>query len=141
MMTVLAAVLALAVGLAGGFLARKALVSWRMTTAEARAAKLMADAEMEAETKVRTSLDEVRQEISAMRKEAEQDIRLRRQEIKGLEDRLTKREESAEAKLDELQAREKNLEQAGRNAEELREELARTVGEQRRELERVSRLT
>jgi ribonuclease Y len=141
MMTVVAAVLALAVGLAGGFLARKALVSKGMTTAEARAAKLMADAEMAAETKVRTSLDEVRQEISAMRKEAEQDIRLRRQEIKGLEDRLTKREESAEAKLAELQAREQKLEQAGRAAEELREELARTVGEQRRELERVSRLT
>jgi ribonucrease Y len=141
MMTVVAAVFALAVGLAGGFLARKALVSKGMTTAEARAAKLMADAEMAAETKVRTSLDEVRQEISAMRKEAEQDIRLRRQEIKGLEDRLTKREESAEAKLAELQAREQKLEQAGRAAEELREELARTVGEQRRELERVSRLT
>jgi ribonuclease Y len=141
MMTVLAAVSALAVGLAGGFLARKALVSNRMTTAEARAAKLMADAELEAETKVRTSLDEVRQEISAMRKEAEQDIRLRRQEIKGLEDRLTKREQSAEAQLGELQAREKKLEQAGKDAEELREELARTVGEQRRELERVSRLT
>jgi ribonuclease Y len=141
MVTVLAAVLALAVGLAGGFVARKALVSRRMTTAEARAAKLMADAEMEAETKVRTSLDEVRQEISAMRREAEQDIRLRRQEIKRLEDRLTKREESAEAKLGELQAREQKLERAGREAEELREELAKMVGEQRRELERVSRLT
>jgi ribonuclease Y len=141
MMTVIAAVLALGVGLAGGFLARKALVSRRMTTAESRAAKLMADAEMEAETKVRTSLDEVRQEISAMRKEAEQDIRLRRQEIKGLEDRLTRREASAEAKLAELQAKEQKLEQAAGAAEELREELARTVGEERRELERVSRLT
>jgi ribonuclease Y len=141
MMTVLAAVLALAAGLAGGFLARNALVSRRMTTAEARAAKLMADAEMDAETKVRTSLDEVRQEVSAMRREAEQDIRLRRQEMKRLEDRLTKREEAAEAKLGELQAREQKLERAGREAEELRGELVKTVGEQRQELERVSRLT
>jgi ribonuclease Y len=141
MMTVLAAVLALAVGLAGGFLGRKVLVSRRMTTAEARAAKLMADAETEAETKVRTSLDEVRQEISAMRKEAEQDIRLRRQEIKALEDRLTRREESADAKLVELRAREQKVEQAGTDAEQLREVLARTVAEQRKELERVSRLT
>jgi ribonuclease Y len=141
MMTVIAAVLALAVGLAGGFVARKALVSRRMTTAEARAAKLMADAEMAAETKVRTSLDEVRQEISAMRKEAEQDIRLRRQEIKGLEERLTRREVSADAKHTELQAREQKLEQAGKAAEELRGELARIVAEQRRELERVSHLT
>src|SRR5437870_10704672 len=124
METVLAAVLALAVGLAGGFLARKALVSRRMATAEARAAKLMADAETEAETKVRTSLDEVKQEISAMRREAEQDIRLRRQEIKGLEDRLTKREEAAESKLGELQGREQKLERVSREAEELRDELA-----------------
>ena len=40
MMTVIAAVLALAVGLAGGFLARNALVSRRMTTAEVALALL-----------------------------------------------------------------------------------------------------
>jgi ribonucrease Y len=141
MITVLAVVVALAAGLAGGFLARKVLVSGRMATAELRAEKLVADAELEAETRVRQSLVEVKDEISAMRRDAEEDIRSRRQEVKRLEDRLTKREEAAEAKLGELQGREQKLEQARRDAEELRDELAKGVGDQRRELERLSRLT
>ena len=75
MITVLAVVVALAAGLAGGFLARKVLVSGRMATAELRAEKLVADAELEAETRVRQSLVEVKDEISAMRRDAEEDIR------------------------------------------------------------------
>jgi ribonuclease Y len=141
MTTVLAALVALAVGVAGGFAARKFLVSQRMGTAEGRAAKLVADAEAEAKTKVQTSLDEVKEEISAMRREAEQDIRLRRQEIKRLEERLTKREESAEAKLVELHTREQRQERAVQEVEGLRADLTKVVEDQRRELERVSRLT
>jgi ribonucrease Y len=141
MTTLLVAVLALGAGLAGGFLVRKTLVARRMDTAEARAAKLVADAEVEAETKVRQSLMEVKEEISAMRREAEEDIRLRRQEAKRFEDRLSKREESADAKIAELQAKEQKVERVATEAEELRTELARAVGDQRRELERVGRLT
>src|SRR2546422_8042782 len=135
MTTLLVAVLALGAGLAGGFLVRKTLVARRMDTAEARAAKLVADAEVEAETKVRQSLMEVKEEISAMRREAEEDIRLRRQEAKRFEDRLTRREESADAKLAELQAKEQKTERLTKDAEQLRDELAKAVGDQRRELE------
>jgi ribonuclease Y len=76
-----------------------------------------------------------------MRREAEEDIRMRRQEIKRFEDRLAKREEGADAKLTELQVKEQSIERLAKEAEHLRDELARAVGDQRRELERVSRLT
>jgi ribonuclease Y len=138
---VLAAVLALAVGIVGGFLARKSLMSNRMATAEARAARLVADAEIEAESMVRQSLGEVKDEIAAMRRQAEEDIRVRRQEISSLESRLTKREEGADARLTELQTREQRLERAAKEAQALREELERSAADQRRELERISRLT
>ena len=141
MMTVLEVLLALAVGITGGFVARKIIVSRRLDTAESRAAKLVAEAEAEAETKVRQALSEVKEEISAMRRQAEEDVGLRRQEVKRLEERLTKREEGVEAKLAEIQTREQRVERADRETERLREELARSVSDQRRELERVSRMT
>ncbi len=87
MTPVIVGIAALVVGALGGFVARRALVSNRLQTAEARAAKLVADAELEAETKVRHALVEVKEEISAMRRDAEEDVRLRRDEIKKLEDR------------------------------------------------------
>ena len=105
MMTVLEVLLALAVGITGGFVARKIIVSRRLDTAESRAVKLVAEAEAEADTKVRRALIEVKEEISGMRREAEEDLGLRRQEVKRLEERLTKREEGVEAKLAEIDAR------------------------------------
>ena len=114
MMTVLEVLLALAVGITGGFVARKIIVSRRLDTAESRAVKLVAEAEAEADTKVRRALIEVKEEISGMRREAEEDLGLRRQEVKRLEERLTKREEGVEAKLAEIQTREQRVERADR---------------------------
>ena len=138
MTTVLVALLALVAGVAGGFALRKAIMSQRLSTAEGRATRLVAEAEAEAETKVRSALGEVKEEISAMRREAEEDIRL---EVKKLEELLAKREDEAAAKLEEVRSREKKVELATGEAERLREELSGSVADQRRELERVSRLT
>jgi RNase Y-like protein len=75
MLTVVVALLALGAGVAGGFIGRKTIMAGRVTTAEARAAKVLADAEVEAQTKVRQALVEVKEEVSAFRKEAEEDVR------------------------------------------------------------------
>src|SRR5439155_13701770 len=131
----------LVAGVAGGFALRKAIMSQRLSTAEGRATRLVAEAEAEAETKVRSALGEVKEESSAMRREAEEDIRLRRHEVKKLEELLAKREDEAAAKLEEVRSREKKVELATGEAERLREELSGSVADQRRELERVSRLT
>jgi ribonuclease Y len=141
MTTVLVALLALVAGLAVGFAVRKAIVARRLLTAEARAARLVADAEKEAETRVRDALVEVKQEISAMRKEAEEDVRLRREEVKRNEERLLRREEQLDSKLQELSSREQRLSRTESELDRLREETARAATEQRKELERVSHLT
>jgi len=106
-------VIALIVGVAGGYLARKVIMAGRLHTAEAHAAKLMADAEREAETRVRDALREVKEEISAMRREAEDDLRLRREEVKQSEGRLGRREEQADQKSAELDSKEQTLIKAG----------------------------
>jgi ribonuclease Y len=141
MLTVLVAVVAVALGAAAALASRKYLVSGRVQDAEARAAKLMADAELEAESKVRQALLEVKQEISGMRREAEEDVRLRREEIKKQEERLTRREDGAEAKLSELGRREQELQRTEKGLARVREELERGGQEQRKELERIGRLT
>ena len=87
---------ALAVGVVAGLFARRMLVAKSVNTAEVRAAQLVSDAEHEAEVKVRQALLEVRDEISGMRQEAEEDVRVRREELRRNEDRLAKREEQAD---------------------------------------------
>ncbi len=141
MTPVIVGIVALAVGALGGFAARRALISKRLQTAEARAAKLVADAELEAESKVRQALVEVKGEISAMRKEAEEDVRLRRDEVNKNEARLNRREESVESRLGELAERERKLANGERELEGLQADLKEARAQQQRELERVGRLT
>src|SRR5919197_5761572 len=101
-MTWLYVALALVAGLGAGFVMYKLFAASRVQTAETRAQKIVLDAEREAQTKVQLALVEVKQDIGAMRREAEEDIRARRDEIKRLEDRLARREDGVEHKQSEL---------------------------------------
>jgi ribonuclease Y len=135
------AVIALVAGAAVGLAVYRSVTGRRVDTAEARATRLMAEAEKEAETRVRLALGEVKEEISGMRREAEADLRARREEVKKLEDRLTRREEGAEAEAAELEAKEERLERAGRELQRMRGGLEKAAAEHRQELERISHLT
>jgi ribonuclease Y len=141
MTTALVAVLALLVGGAGGYLGRKAFISRQTRSAETRAAKLVADAETEAQTRVRAALVEVKEEISGMRREAEEDLRVRREETRRNEERLLRREEQLERKLSGLADREQKLDRVESEVERLKGELQKAIADRQRELERVGRLT
>src|SRR5919197_4116559 len=141
MTEVVVGIAALVAGAAGGLAVYRAIASRRVESAESRAARLVADAEQEAESKVRQALMEVKDEISGMRREAEADVKARREEIKRGEERLSRREEATEAKMAELAAREQKIDRADREMGKLRAEAERLTADQRRELERVSRLT
>src|SRR5438067_8461958 len=104
--TVVAAIVALIAGVAVGYGVRRVIVSDRARTAELRAAKIVADAELEAETKVRHSLIEVKDEIAAMRREAEEDLRVRREETRQAEARSTRLQEAVETRAGQLRTRE-----------------------------------
>ena len=137
----LAAVAALVVGIAIGFVIRKLAGGRRLADAEARARNLVAEAEREAETTVRESLVEVRDEIAAMRKEAEEDIRTRREEVRKREGRLLQREEALDRKVAELRQQEQAVGERSRKLESAQRDLARAAEAHRRELERVAGLT
>ncbi|MDQ3991959.1 MAG: ribonuclease Y [Actinomycetota bacterium] len=141
MEVVLTALVALAVGVGVGIVARKHLVARSVTDAEDRARRLVTDAEREAQDTVRRSLTEVKEEIAAMRREAEEDIRSRREEARRREQRLAQREEQLDTRAGELQKIEGSLAERDRHLDRTRDELSRAAEEHRRELERVSRMT
>jgi ribonucrease Y len=137
----LAALAALAVGVAVGFVVRKSMATRDVASAESRARRLVTEAEREAEERVRESLVEVKEEIAAMRREAEEDVRVRREESRSREARLQKREEDLEGKAAELERARRNLSERTSKVESLREDLSRAQEEHRRQLEHVARLT
>jgi len=124
-----------------GYVARREIVSNRTRGAELRAAKLLSDAELEAETKTRTSLLEVKEEVSAMRRAAEEDLRVRREEIQRSEERVARRDQALEDRVSQIADREKELQRIGQSLTTLKAQLEQAGEEHRRELERVSRMT
>jgi ribonuclease Y len=131
----------LVLGLAVGFGIRKMMATRDVASAESRAQRLVTEAEHEAEEAVRKALVEVKDEIAGMRREAEEDIRTRREESRRREGRLTKREEDLDAKVAGLERAERTLGDRTAKLDRLREELSRSQAEQRRKLEHVARMT
>jgi ribonuclease Y len=140
-LAIVAGLAALAVGVIAGLVARNVIVGGRVDSAEDRAAKLVSDAEVEAEVKVRQALLDVRDEISGIRREAEEDLRIRREELRRNEERLVKREELTDTRLGQLDKREKDLERIGRELQTMRQDIDRAGTQARRELERVGQMT
>jgi ribonuclease Y len=137
----LAALAALVAGAAIGYFVRRYLVSHAVSDAETRARRLVADAEQEAQDTVRRGLVEVKEEIAAMRREAEEDIRSRREESRRRDARLSKREEEIDAKNAQLQKVERGLGDMKHQLDRKQEELGRLADEHRRQLEQVARMT
>jgi ribonuclease Y len=137
----LAALAALVAGAAIGYFVRRYLVSHAVSDAETRARRLVADAEQEAQDTVRRGLVEVKEEIAAMRREAEEDIRSRREESRRRDSRLSKREEEIDAKNAQLQKVERGLGDMKHQLDRKQEELGRLADEHRRQLEQVARMT
>jgi ribonuclease Y len=141
MAVALAAVGALIVGIAVGFVIRKVAGGRRVADAESRARRLVEDAQREAETTARESLVEVKDEVAALRREAEEDLRIRRAELGQREARFAEREEGVGRKVAQLQKQERALDDRSRKLEATRQELTRAAERHRGELERVARLT
>src|SRR5205807_6443176 len=97
-----AVVAALVVGAGAGLAIRRFLATSRIQGAESRAQKLVLEAEREAETKVRAALVEVKDETASMRLEAEEDVRIRRQEVTKQQERLARREDQLDRQQSDL---------------------------------------
>jgi ribonucrease Y len=141
MFELLIGVAALVVGGALGYLIRKAIAASNAQSVEARAQKLLIEAEQEAASIRRQSLQEVRAETASMRKETEEDLRLRREEVHRLEGRITQTEEELRTKSIKLDERSTELDERDEKLAFVRGQLEAAAEEHRTELERIASMT
>jgi ribonuclease Y len=92
MEVVIAGLLGLAAGATLGFVVRNAIGASNARSAEARAKTLLLEAEEEAARTRAAALKESKDEASRMRRETEEDLKHRRDEVARLERRITETE-------------------------------------------------
>jgi ribonuclease Y len=141
MVPVLVGIAALIVGIAVGFLIRKTIGISNAQSVEGKAQKLLLEAEREADVTVKRSLKEVKDEIAAMRRDAEEDVRLRREEVGRAEGRLTQAEEELRRRAKTLEDRSTELAERDEKLQFVREQLERATEVHRAELEKIAGMT
>lgn len=120
----------------------------KLASATDRAAKIIADAEKEAETLKREKLLEVKDEWYSKKKEFDADVQSKRNKLQAQEKALESREESIDRKVELINRKEreqaqlkKQLEEKERTLERKQEELDQLIGEENIRLERASGLS
>jgi ribonuclease Y len=132
---------ALVAGLAIGFVVRMSVARNKAQSAESRSQKVILEAEREAERLTREALSEVKDEVGALRRETEEDLRSRRDEVKRQEERLTQKERSVDAKLDEVEKRAEELNDRDEKLKLVRGQLEHAATQHRVALEKIAQLT
>jgi ribonuclease Y len=138
----------LAVGLGAGLLIKGKSAAGKIKEAETEAARIIANAEREAETKRKEALLESKDKFYQARSEFEKETREKRQEIQNQERRLTQKEESLDKKTDlidkreaDAARREKELTAKEKVAQEKEERFEKGIHEQRQMLEKIANMT
>ncbi len=132
----LEAVLAVA-GLAIGFGANSVISKKRVGSAEEKVQKELDKAKREADKLISDARVEANKAVDAGRREEQ----TRRNELKDIEQRLIKREEALDRKLDELDKRNENLRASEDELDILKNEIRDIRTRQQEKLEKVAKLT
>ena len=140
MVSVVVGVVALVLGVAIGFVIRRAVARSQAESAEGRAQKVILEAEREAERLTREALVEAKNEIGALRRDTEEDVRTRRDEIKRQEERLTQKEQTVDRKVDAADRRSEELDDRDRKLALVREQLEHSATQHRAALEKIAGL-
>ncbi|MCL6472492.1 MAG: ribonuclease Y [Firmicutes bacterium] len=139
--TVIVAVVATAIGVAAGYMVRKTTAEAKFASAEEAAKRIISEAEKEAETKKKEALINAKDEIHALRSEAERDLRERRNEIQRIERRLAQKEESLDARVNNLDKKERSLADREREISRIESELSEIYEKELKLLEQIAGLS
>lgn len=128
----------LSAGIAAGILIK--VVSGRMSykSNEAKAKKILEDAQRQAEEEKRKAILEARDTLHRERQEFEREMRDRRQEQQKTEKRLTVKEETIERKEDQIDKREKDISSKEKSVRDKENSVNGMAAEYNRQLERLS---
>jgi ribonuclease Y len=134
---VAASLVALAVGIAIGFVARTVLASQAIKAAQEKAARIIA----EARAQQKDLILEAKEDKIRLLREAEDEARTRRTELATLERRLLQRDEQLDQRTDMLEQRDRKILDRERDVERQREDLAKLHQERTVALEQVAQLS
>ncbi len=140
------------VGLAGGFgiglLIKGKVAAGKIKDAESEAARIIAAADREAETKRKEAMLEAKDKLYQARADFERENREKRQEIQNQERRLAQKEENLEKKVDLVEKRESDAIRREREltarekvAIEKEERFEKGLRDQRQMLEKIASMT
>ena len=137
----LAVIIAVAVGAAAGYVARKRTAEAQIGSAENEAKRIVEEAEKKAETKQKEVLLEAKEEIQRQRQDFERDTKERRSELQRLERRTIQKEENLDRKLESIEKKEEGLARKEARIDKTQAEVTALYESQKQELERVSGLS
>jgi ribonucrease Y len=148
MIPVIVGIVALAIGAAVGFLVRANMAKTSATTLEAQArqrsveadSKVLEAAQHAAEV-LRKATEDAKTEAGQIRKDAEEDVRARRDEIARLERRITQSDEDLRERTRKLDLRATELDERDDILHDARMTLERAADQHRTQLERIAGMT
>ena len=142
---IITGIIALAVGLGGGFalgvLHRKKVAEAEIGSAEQQARKILEDSIKAADTKKKEALIEAREEILQTKNEFDKEIKDRRNEITRQERRIQQKEEILDRKTEALEKKDEKLTAKLKEATELNEEIEQLKEKQFETLQQVAEMT
>ena len=137
----LAVILAVVVGIGGGYWMRKKTAEAQIGSAEEQAKKILEEAEVRGETQKKEKVLEAKEEIHRQRQELDRDTRERRSELQRQERRMVQKEENLDRKLDSLEKKEEALSHKEAKLDKSQAAIDELHEKQKEELERISSLT
>ena len=139
--TILAIIIAVIVGGAAGYMARKRSAEAQIGSAEQEALKIVSDAEAKGEARKKELMLEAKEDIHRLRQELDRDTKERRNEISRQERRVVQKEENLDRKLDSVEKKEEQLARKESRIDKTQQAIDEMHAKQKTELERISGLT
>jgi ribonuclease Y len=141
MFVALAVVIGLAAGAAGAIAWTRFVGGARLESATRTRGLMLEEARRDADATRREAQIEARERAVKLRSELESELRERRDDVVKIEERVIQKEDEIDRKLDELSRREQGVADREIHLKELQDTLKQTNERQRRELERVAKMT
>ena len=137
----LSIILAVVVGIGGGYWMRRKTAEAKIGSAEDEARKIIADAEDKGEAKKKEALLEAKEDIHKLRSELDRETKERRNDLQRLERRLVQKEENLDRKMDSLEKKEEVLTSKEASLDKTQAKIDELHQRQHEELERISGMT
>ena len=131
---ILMIIIAIGVGAAAGYTARKRAAEAQIGSAESEARRIVDEAGKAAETKRKEVLLEAKEEIQRQRQDFERDTKERRSELQRMERRTIQKEENLDRKLESIEKKEEGLARKEARIDKTQAEVSALYESQRQEL-------